>query len=179
MKTRTRWMALTLLLLVLPETTLAQEQNRFLAIPVAELARTWLLRNCGIAEEPLLEAAVIRRAEELTPVFTRAWENGPPEALLAEARDSALKRFERNRAALEGEGLGLSVDDARRARARTADDFVGRALESLEIGYRSQALRGLYLGGSETGRQLVQQLAGRKDDSVYGATARVLLNRER
>ena len=80
MKTKTHEITIALLLLALSGAAVGQEQNRFLALPVAELAQTWLLRNCGITEEPLLEAAIVRRGSELQPLFSRAWDDGPPQS---------------------------------------------------------------------------------------------------
>lgn len=177
MKKRTLWIVVALLALALPSATLGQEENRFLAMSVVDVAQTWLLRNCGIDDEPLLELAIARNAEELAPLFLSAWEEGPAQELVREVREGARGRFDRNRATLQdAEGLGLSAEDAERAAARSADDFVDRAVKSFEVGYRSQALRGLYLVGGEEGRQLVEQVAG-GEESAFKEIARLVLER--
>ena len=177
MKARTLWIVAMLLALAAPVTGSAQEENRFLAMSVADLAQVWLLRDCGTLDEPLLEAAVLQHAEGLRPLFSRAWEEGPPEESFKGVREDARSRFDRNRAALEDAGsLGLTSEDAKRAGSRTVDDFVKRAVDSFETGYRSQALRGLYFVGGDEGRQLLEQIAG-EEDSPFGDAARILLGR--
>ena len=179
MKARTLWIAVTLLALALPGPAIAQDENRFLSMSVIDLAETWLLRNCGIEEEPLLEVAIVRHAGELTPLFISAWEQGPAEELAKEVRDKARGRFDRNRATLEdADSLGLSPEDTKRASDRTAEDFVNRSVQSFETGYRGQALRGLYFVGGDESRRLLKQVAG-EEKSAFSDTARLLLNRSR
>jgi len=174
--TTTKAIAAAVLVLSMPAAAVAQEESPFLGLSVADLAQTWLLRDCGIEDEPLLEAAVVQHAAELTPIFRIAWEEGPPERLVAETRQQASERFARNRAALrDPESLGLSSEDAERASARTAEDFVARSVQSLEIGYRTQALRGLFLTAGDEGRALVEQVARQQEESALADAARLLL----
>lgn len=176
MNTKTATVAVALLALALPPAAVAQEDNRFLQLSVADLAQTWLLRDCGVADRPLLEAALVQRAAEVTPILRTAWEDGPSERLLAETRERARERFDRNQALLsDPESLGLSPEDAERAAARSAEEFVDRSVRSLEIGYRSQALSGLYLVAGDEGRALAEQVAAAEEDTALRDTARLLL----
>lgn len=181
MKPKTIYIVIVAVLLVSarpgPGTT--QESNPFLAMSITDLAQTWLLRECGIDDEPALEIAVTRQGKKLEPLFFGAWEKGPSDNLVREIREAALSRFERNRAALaDTESLGLTSQDAKRASRRSVKDFVTRSVEDFETNYRSQALRGLFFAGGEQGMQLLDQVAS-DADSQFGDTARILLKRSK
>ncbi len=177
MRANALWLAVLVALAAAPaEIATAQEENRFLKMSVAELAQTWLLRNCGTEEEALLEVAIVRQAVELNPIFVDAWRQGPDQESVDETRKQARERFDRGRVALQDpEGLGLSAEDARRAQERTAEAFVGRAVSTFETGCRSQALRGLYLVGGEQGRRILEDVAN-DAQSEYAVTARLILS---
>ena len=146
MNTRTASIISILLFLALPNGIHAQDQNPFLSMSVPELAQTWLLRTCAVEDEGFLDNAITRHSRELTAIFTTALEQGAPEELVNEVRESALDRFHRNRITLKDAGkLGLTPEDAQRAKNRTPEEFVNRAVLSFKSGYRSQTQRGLSL----------------------------------
>ena len=178
MKSRKPILVATALLAALPSPITAQESNPFLNLSVEELAETWLLRNCGVDDEPLLEIAVTRQGPALQPAFISAWRDGPPEVLLKETREAAATRYARNRTALEDpESLGLSSENLERAQNQTADAYVARTIESFDNAYRSQALRGLYFAGGDEGRQILEQ-AATDTESPLGDAARLILERD-
>ncbi len=170
-------LALSVLLLSLPGTSAAQESNPFIKLPVEVLAETWLTRNCGVEDEPLLEIAVTRQGSALQPLFISAWREGPPGAQLKEAREAASARFERNRSALnDPESLGLSPENLERAKSQTEAAYVSRAVDSFDTTYRSQALRGLYFAGGDEGRQVLEQAAA-DTQSPFSSAAKIVLER--
>jgi hypothetical protein len=178
MNYRMALLALSLLLFSLPGASVAQESNPFINLPVEVLAETWLTRNCGVDDEPLLEIAVTRQGSALQPLFISAWREGAPDATLRETREAASARFERNRRALDDpKGLGLSTENLERARKQTEDAFVSRAVDSFDTEYRSQALRGLYFAGGDEGRQILEQAAA-DAQSPFSSAARIVLKRD-
>ena len=171
-------LAVSLLLFSLQGTSAAQESNPFIDLPVEVLAETWLTRNCGIDDEPLLEIAVTRQGSALQPLFISAWREGPPDAMLSETREAAAARFERNRSALDDpESLGLSTENLKRAKNQTEEAYVSRAVDSFDTAYRSQALRGLYFAGGDEGRQILEQAAA-DAQSPFSSAARIVLERD-
>jgi len=168
----------TVTLMTMQSTAAAQESNPFINMSVEALAETWLSRNCGVDDEPLLEIAVTSNGTALQPAFLSAWREGPPEALQRENREAASTRFERNRTALQDpESLGLSTENLERAKSQTEDAYVSRAVENFDIAYRSQALRGLYFAGGAEGRQILEQ-ASVDTGSPFSDAARLVLERD-
>ena len=120
------------------------KQFEYAAVKTPQLLELWLLENCALPADDKLVAVLRARRAEVTPQLRRALKAGPPDSLVAQAEAAARARFTMRRKALEEpDRLGLSDDDLKRAMQRSEAKFVARAKESLDTGYRSQALLGL------------------------------------
>ena len=64
------------------------------ALRPLDLAKIWLLEDCGLNTYPFAKVFVDSRAE-IVPVLIRAFDDGPPEDLRASTRQSAQLAFER------------------------------------------------------------------------------------
>ncbi len=171
---------LALLLLLAPAALAAPawgQDNPFVALPDETLAQTWLLRDCAVEDEPLLAAAVQARAAALGPRFARAWQGGPPAALIEEARTAAFARFDRNREVMADAeaSLGLSPEDAALLAQITPESYAAESVESVTATFRQQALAGLALVGGAEGRGLLERAAADPAEP-YAPLARQLLD---
>jgi hypothetical protein len=144
-----------------------------------EVAQSWLLRTCDLGSD---EALARMRAEEdeVDKVLLAAFREGPPAAILEEVAEAARERFALRRRALAApEAVGLARSDLSRARRVTEREYVERALHSLRLGYRTQALRGLLALRPDIALPLLSREASDPDSPLRGTAARLLEQMQR
>lgn len=124
--------------------------------PARELAERWLLRTCELGSEPL-ERALRAAPDDVARLLVAAFRSGPSPARVAAIEEAARARFALRQGALaRRHGSGLSRADLERAAATTEGEFVARAREAFELGYRTQALRGVVVASPALARTLLE-----------------------
>lgn len=140
-----------------------------------DLAQTWLLNNCGIDDLSVLVAELRDRAAELEPLFLDAVRAGPPDDLTRSVADAAQRRFSAGlRELAEGESFGLSDDDRAALKTRDPEAYVERVRANFDIAYRSQAVLGLGIVGSEETRAFLQEMAADDESRLQSSARRAL-----
>lgn len=153
-------------------------QVDYASLATPQLMKLWLLEDCALPTDGKLVAVLRKRRAEVAPLLRRALDEGPPKELIAETEGGARVRFTKTRQALEDpQRLGLSDEDVKRASARTEAQFVARAQEGLEAGYRSQALLGLVAVLGAEANAIVDSIAA--DANSPARTTALLLQKKR
>lgn len=165
--------AVILLAFALATSTVAQGPSE----QVRSLALRWLLLNDDVGEEGVLEGELRNMGTQLEPVFLEALDKGPDSALLSELEQAAARRFEQNQELLKtGEGLGLSPEDLEAARSVTREQFIAQEKEDFILRYKSQAIAGLGITGTDKVGEVLQEIA-RDETSPLKSSAELALQK--
>jgi len=122
------------------------------------IALHWLWLDCGQGDEKELRLQVGRAAKALEPVFVAAYRDGPPADEVEQIQGALRVRFSARKATITT-GVGLSKGDLERALRLDQKEFVARGVADATASYRSQALLGLGLVGSETALATLETVA--------------------
>lgn len=110
----------------------------------------WLNRDCGAAEQRRLEAQLGALGPQLEPVFLEAYRLGPPRGQIERDRTAFARRYDERQAELRRSGAKLfGAQETERLLAVTRDEYVRQELDRATIGYKTAAVAGLGLVGTE------------------------------
>jgi hypothetical protein len=164
---------LSAVLMLLGASAGAQAPGNATVLTPVDLARIWLLEDCGLSTYSFARVFVDSRVE-IVPVLVRAFDEGPPEELRAATRQSAALAFERRQDWLRNNRpQWLDDETARAMQSAQSDDAIQRALVALDAKYRQQALNGLAIAGGDEARKALERVA--KSDSAYKNMAEMAL----
>lgn len=139
------------------------------------LVQTWLVKNCDIGEEQMLEQDLRQLGIRLEPAFLEALKDGPDAKLLSDFDEASGKRFDQRQELVKaGVGLGLGGEDLEAARKVTREDFITQEREDFILRYKSQALAGLGIVGGAKARGVLQGLARDEKSPLQGSAAQAL-----
>jgi hypothetical protein len=127
--------------------------------PDRVLVRTWLLTDCGLGDSKL-EQQILSRGTVLEPLFLEALDKGPPPDELQSVEKVARERFDKMRRSLDDPNRRLEMRDADREAMRqtTLESFVSAERDNLVLRWRTQAVNGLALVGTDKARQALRAL---------------------
>lgn len=130
----------------------------------------WLLGNCSVEEADSLEKQLRAFDTQLEPAFLEAFEKGPNTSLISEVEQAAAKRFDQRQALLKsGSVAGLSKEDIDAARSVSREQFIAQAKQDFVTRYKSQALLGLGIVGSDKAQEVLQQVARDEKSPLRGS----------
>src|ERR1051326_1294860 len=124
------------------------------------LAAQWLARDCSVTEQAQLETEIRDRGASREPLFIKAFEDGPPQAALADLNATTDAAYQRRQQQFgSGKTYGLSATDIQALRSPSLADEQQDVREDFDHSYRAAALNALGIIGRPEGRQLLQRLA--------------------
>ncbi|MGH9361051.1 MAG: hypothetical protein ACRD2T_03985 [Thermoanaerobaculia bacterium] len=133
-----------------PSPSTSRPQLQGLAPELRELVIVWLHRDCGAAEKTVLADRLVAVGSRLEPVFWEAYRLGPPAGELESDRGAIAARYRERQAWLEDSGARLmGPEETRRLLAVSPEQYVRRELNQAVQAYRSAALAGLGLVGTQ------------------------------
>lgn len=139
----------------------------------ASIAARWLWYDCSVGDGQQLPTQVVRAAASIESLFMAAYRDGPADKDLAEVEGALRARFAARNATLASD-IGLGKEELDRARKTTEKAFVVRGLADAVAGYRSQALLGLGLVGSDSARATLTGVASDPASPFKSTAARAL-----
>jgi hypothetical protein len=124
------------------------------------LVDTWLKKNCGAAEKGAFENRLLAIGARLEPVFWEAYRLGPTDVDLKAADGEYARRFADRQKWLRQFGeQQMGKEETERQLAVSESDYAQRERARFARGYRSAALAGLGLTGTEKSRQELRRIA--------------------
>jgi hypothetical protein len=142
-----------------PAATRAQALDA-LSADTRTLVVRWLNRDCDAAEQRRLEAQLGALGPRLEPVFLEAYRLGPPPAQTERDRTAFARHYDERQAELRRTGTKLfGAKETERLLAVTKDEYVRQELDRAAIGYKTAAVAGLGLVGTEHSLQELSRIA--------------------
>ena len=137
------------------------------------LVNTWLSQNCGVDERLPLQDQIKTLGTKLEPVFWEAYRQGPKEQNVVQFREQLARQYEERQARLTDIGPDLiGKEDTQRLLSVTRSQYVSRELEQYENRYRSAALTGLGIVGTQPDG--LEKIATDKNDPLQGTAQEAL-----
>ena len=131
----------------------AADRRELMKLPAdaQSVVNTWLHQDCGIEEVRRLHDRLQQLGLALEPVFWEAYRLGPTDAERSNLIEQSRQRFPERQAHLRQFGERLfGKEEATRQLATSEEQYVQRRVEDYVNRYRSAALAGLGVAGSET-----------------------------
>ena len=126
-----------------------------------EAFNQWMSRNCAVGENDSLERELRRYSSRLEPRLEEAFLQGPPPALKAQMLSAEQRERSEVTAAIDaGKTHGLSPEEVSRLRTRSSQRVSDQDLDDYVEGYRSAAIAGLVVIGTDRARQFLQGIRG-------------------
>jgi len=114
------------------------------------LAITWLNKSCSVAEQNTFEKKIIAKGNTFDPVFWEAYQLGPTEQEIKKIRATAISNYRGRINWLQKFGdEELGKEETKQQLAVTEDQYVGRVINYYTNGYKTSALSGLGLIGTD------------------------------
>jgi hypothetical protein len=148
----------------------ARPQLQALPLEVRELVLTWLWRDCGASQQRTLEERLAAIGSRLEPVFWEAYRLGPPPEALEGDRAAFAERYGERQKWLRQSGEELfGKEEVERLLKVTRSQYVQRELDNAITGYRTAAVAGLGLVGTQDSRDELARIAENPDDPAHVA----------
>jgi hypothetical protein len=147
--------AALVLVLVLPGWVAAQQQS-------PDLLSLWLLTDCEVGTEGVLQTQVAQAGAQLVPGFVQAAQNGPDASTLAAVTTAAGREFDQIEAFLAAGGAvnsGIPAADIQTLQNLSRNDFVAQETNDFVFSYEARALVGLGIVGGPTALEVLQSFA--------------------
>ena len=138
-----------------------------LTLDEQRIVATWLSQDCGVDERSRLLDQIKALGTKLEPVFWEAYREGPKEKNVAQFRERLARQYEERQARLEDIGPDLfGKEETQRLLSVTRSQYVSRELEQYQYRYRSAALTGLGVVGTQLDG--LEKIATDKNDPLQG-----------
>jgi hypothetical protein len=122
---------------------------------------TWLNKNCGAAEQSEFEKKLIQIGVVLEPVLWETFRLGPTEQELKNISTAVAKRYEERQSWLRQFGdAQMGKEETKRQVAITKKQYVNREIMQYAERYKTAALAGLGLIGTQRSRAELKRIAG-------------------
>jgi hypothetical protein len=144
-----------ILILVGPNRVAGQE-------PSADLISLWLLTDCEVGTEGVLETQVAQAGAQLVPGFVQAAQNGPNASTLAGVAAGAGQEFDQIEAFLAaGAAVNSRIPAAfiQTLKNLSRDEFITQEVNNFVFSYEARALVGLGIVGGPTALEVLQSFA--------------------
>ncbi len=131
-----------------------------LAEDAQRLVLGWLNRDCGADDKRVLEEQLEAIGARLEPVFWEAYRLGPSAENLESDRENFRQRYQERQAWLADEGRRLFGDqEADRLMKVPVEQYAQRETENMVAGYKTAAVLGLGLAGTQGSLPELERLA--------------------
>lgn len=154
----------------------AQPREVPLAPDASGVVDRWLRGSCLGEEAPARTEELRRYATAIAPALRRALQQGPPAADIAAVREAAARRYaERGKFDWSGlEVTGVTRDALARMAREPVEAFVADQVRRFGNGWKSNAIAGLAIVGTEQDRALLRRMAARAADPLAPAARAAL-----
>jgi transposase InsO family protein len=170
--------ALAALLLALGPACVGNTQPREvpLAPDAAAVVDRWLHGSCLGEEAPARTDELRRYGAAIAPALRRALQQGPPATAIAAVREAAARQHA-ERANFDWSGIevtGVTRDALARMAREPVSAFVDDQVRRFVNGWKSNAIAGLAIAGTEQDRALLRRIAARTADPLAPAARAAL-----
>ena len=134
---------------------------------VISLIELWLLDNCDLGEEGVLEKRLMGLGADAEPYLILALETGPGERLMKELEESLASRWEKRGEILRtADGTVLGKEDLDAARKVTREEYFAMEKASFVLRYRDRAILGLAHVGTVKSQGVLKKFASDKGSAL-------------
>ena len=141
------------------------------------LVLTWLNRDCGANAKRVLEDQLQAIGTVLEPVFWEAYRLGPLPANLERDQDNMRQRYDQRQAWLKENGGKLfGAQNTTRLMQIPREQYVKKEMANLITGYKTAAILGLGLVGTQTSLPELERIANDADDPASTAAKQTITN---
>jgi len=138
----------------------------------------WMNRTCGVGERGELERELRQHGPRLEHRLEEAFLRGPSEAERIQWRQVAKREWEEMVAAIDaGKTHGLTRQEISRLQTARLEGFSKAALDDYTEGYRSAAIAGLGIIGTERAGQFLRRIRDDPQHRDHSDAARLALER--
>jgi hypothetical protein len=157
-------------------TARAQPAEAPLAPDAAGVVDRWLRGSCLGEEAPARTDELRRYGTAVAPALRRALQQGPPAGDIAAVREAAMRRYA-ERAKFDWSGIevtGVPREALARIARESPEAFVADQVRRFVNGWKSNAIAGLAIAGTEQDRALLRRMAARTADPLAPAARAAL-----
>jgi hypothetical protein len=169
-------LAVALLALVLASAAHAQPRDATIPPDAAAVVDRWLRGSCLGEDAPARAQEMRQLGAAVAPALRAALQQGPPAGDIAAVREAAAKRYaERPRFDWSSvEVTGVNRDAIARMARQPREAFVADEVRRYVNGWKSNAIAGLAIVGSEQDRAVLRRIAERSGDPLAPAARAAL-----